>query len=121
MLQKLTLWLALHPVIKGVLLAILVPFVGAIINWFTWKGTPEEWAAYRLAHPKMATAILLLRMALPHLRKIPAIAAFIPPESAPAQLIVNGVNEPTASVETKPEEPKSEEPKIDEPKESKPS
>lgn len=74
-------WLQAHPFVAGVLTMLLPPLVGSLLNWFTWKGTPEQWAAYRTEHPRMAVAILYVRMLLPHLRQIPKIAAFLPPES----------------------------------------
>lgn len=61
---------------------ILPPLLGALINWLTWKGTPEAWDAYRVAHPRKAFLILVLRMFLPHLRQIPKIAAAWAPSNA---------------------------------------
>lgn len=79
MFNALTEFLSAHPAIRGALYVLLVAVAGAFFNWATWQRTPEAWAAYRLAHPRLATLILVTRALLPHLRKIPAIATFIPP------------------------------------------
>jgi uncharacterized membrane protein YjjB (DUF3815 family) len=77
------LWLASHPVVRGALYTLLVACAGAWVNWITFKRTEAEWAAYEAAKPRRAAAIRFSRAIFPHLRKIPAIAAFLPaPPSA---------------------------------------
>lgn len=88
MLASLIPWFAGHPILEGVAWAMLVALVGAFVNWVTYKRTPEEWAAYQLAHPWRATLIRICRVIFPHLKKIPQIAALFPveedkPKSAP--------------------------------------
>lgn len=72
-------WLAAHPVIQGVLWSLVVVLVGALFNWVSYKRTPEEWAAFDKASPRLAKFVRVMRILFPHLRKIPALAPFIPP------------------------------------------
>lgn len=72
-------WLAAHPVVRGALWMLLVAVVGAFVNWVTYKRTDYEWAIYQREHPRLAFVIRVCRAIFPHLRKIPALAAFFPP------------------------------------------
>jgi hypothetical protein len=72
-------FLAAHPVVQGILSMLLLALVGAYFNWVTFKRTPEEWEAYQKAHPRLAMVIRVSRAIFPHLRKIPALAPFLPP------------------------------------------
>jgi hypothetical protein len=83
MLSTLSAWFAAHPMVKGALLALLAAVVGAFINWVTYKPTEADWAAYQLEHPRLALMIRICRAVFPHLRKIPAIAAWFPPDDPP--------------------------------------
>lgn len=75
-------WFAAHPVARGAAYAVGIAFAGAFVNWVTFKRTAEEWDKYQAAHPRLAQLIRLSRAVFPHLRKIPALAPFIPaPES----------------------------------------
>ncbi len=72
-------WLAAHPILT----MLLIGAVGALVNWITYKRTPEEWKAYEAAHPRRAALVRIMRVVFPHLRKIPAIAMFLPPPDPP--------------------------------------
>jgi hypothetical protein len=77
-------WLAAHPILT----MLIVGAVGALVNWITYKRTPEEWKAYELAHPKRAAFVRIMRVVFPHLRKIPAIAVFLPPPDPPTTALL---------------------------------
>lgn len=48
---------------------VVLPTIGALVNWMLWWDTPERWDAFAAEHPKQASAIRLLRAVFPHLRK----------------------------------------------------
>lgn len=77
-------WLAAHPVARGMLTMLAIPLVGVFFNWATWKRTPEEWALYQVVHPNLSRLIKITRAVLPHLRKIPSLAPFLPTSLRPA-------------------------------------
>lgn len=77
-------WLAAHPILT----MIIVVAVGAFVNWVTYKRTPAAWKAYEAAHPRRAAFIRIMRVVFPHLRKIPAIAVFLPPPDPPTTTLI---------------------------------
>lgn len=80
MYETLKTWLAAHPVVEGILLALLVPLFGSFVTWVTWQRTPAAWAIYQAEHPYRAWLIRFCRAVFPHLRKLPQLAPFFPPD-----------------------------------------
>ena len=76
-------FLLAHPAVRGVFYVLGFIAMGALYNWVTFKRTAAEWDAYAAAHPKRAAFIRFMRAVFPHLRKIPALAPFIPADESP--------------------------------------
>ena len=58
------------PALLAVVVTLIVlPVLGAIVNWMLWWDTPQRWEAFAAAHPAQASQIRILRAIFPHLRK----------------------------------------------------
>jgi hypothetical protein len=74
-------WIATHPVLATF---VILPLVGAVMNWLTWFESEAAWKAYEVRHPQRARAVRILRALFPHLRKaFPALKEILPPSGPP--------------------------------------
>jgi hypothetical protein len=83
MFASIDAFLIAHPVWRGALYVVTLIAIGTLYNWVTFKRTTEEWDAYAATYPKRAAFIRFMRAVFPHLRKIPALAPFIPADEPP--------------------------------------
>lgn len=71
------LWAANNPL---TVIFIVIPLVGALFNWVMWQRTPAEWSKLQKEKPRLALFIRLMRAVFIHLRKVPALAVYLPKE-----------------------------------------
>ena len=74
---------ALGPYAPALVSLVVVPLVGALLNWALWWDTPEHWDAFAAAHPTQALAVRALRAVFPHARKL--LAAWRDAQTAKSQ------------------------------------
>ena len=65
---------AVAPYAPALISLVVLPLVGALLNWGLWWDTPAHWDAFAAKYPGRARAIRVLRAVFPHLRK--ALAAW---------------------------------------------
>lgn len=66
-------------IVHGALVWTGLSLFGLAFNWITWRRTTDQWAAMRARHPYLCTVIVFSRAVLPHLRKVPRVAVYMPP------------------------------------------
>ena len=59
------------------LLAVLLPVLGAILNWVLEFPTSEAWEMYKKDHPTRARWMKIFRRLFPHLRRIPILKPLV--------------------------------------------
>lgn len=69
----LTDWFAANPWA----LAFIAPALGGFLNWIVWFPESDDWAKFKLDHPRWASAVQIMRAVFPHLRKVPQLAAYL--------------------------------------------
>jgi hypothetical protein len=68
-------WLAANPWVWP----LVVPMLGAAVNYVLWLPDAEEWQKVERQHPRFAAFVRFMRAVFPHLRKAyPQLAAFVP-------------------------------------------
>jgi len=63
---------SLSPYAPYLVSLVVLPVVGALVNWALWWDTPAHWDAFAAKYPARAGVIRVLRAVFPHLRKIVA-------------------------------------------------
>lgn len=82
MIQK---WVVANPLM---ITFVVIPIVGAIFNWVSWQSDEAAWLDLQRRRPAFATFIRLMRALFVHLRKVPTLAPYLPPE--PVTVVLNG-------------------------------
>lgn len=73
----------LGPYLPALISLVVLPLVGALLNWALWWDTPAHWDAFAAKYPGRARVIRVLRAVFPHLRK--ALAAWRDAQTAKGQ------------------------------------
>jgi hypothetical protein len=73
----------LGPYLPALISLVVLPLVGALLNWALWWDTPAHWDAFAAKYPGRARVIRVLRAVFPHLRK--ALAAWRDAQTAKSQ------------------------------------